>query len=252
MQPRRVVQTRVDARGVLNEFLLEGDEDFITKEVALRMAEAGEIDAQVIRPKNRDAYLRDRPDKNKADNFLEIVVRSTCGPEIGPKLRQALFAAKQKFEGNEWSRERKANACDYLTRAFMDSSGMNLASAWDIQQLYEGNEALAREPGSPADEFLSDYPKCATSPDCKRTVMVYGNCHKSGIVNYVLFGWLWKLCATGYPLEILKKTSGYIQWINDFTPAYLLLHPNTDLSAREYRKIRGIGYLFFLIILLSL
>ena len=199
MALKKIVQTVVDRNKTLVAFLVEGEEEYIDKEEAVRLAQRGEIRAEVVSPKGKTPYIREIGNRTKADNFRNLAVKH-CGPEIGPNLRKTLYVCQRKFE-QEWRGDidKQRKMCNSLVRILPDQ-GVNAANAWDIIELYEGEGRLAREPGSPIETFLMDYPGCAKTPPCDKTVMVSGKCHKSGTTNFVLFGWLWRLCNEGAPL----------------------------------------------------
>lgn len=208
MEPKRIVQTVLDENDDLSEFLLEEEEKYISLQEAIQLASDEEIvDVVVCHPKKGKPYLRAKGDKTKRNNLRSLAVKPTCGPEIGRALVNTLHRVQQTFEkpANKggWSDDRKADACNSLDR-FAPWGGVNAANSWDISQLYDAGTGEA--------PLLLNYSQCAKLHSCQDTVMVFGHCHKAPVVNYVLFGFLWNLCRTGYPLAVLEQTSGYAQW----------------------------------------
>ncbi len=66
--PKKVTATKKDKDGDIIAYQLEGSSTFIPKSQAVKMAEAGEIYAVVVRSKN-GSYLRAYPDSSTGDNF---------------------------------------------------------------------------------------------------------------------------------------------------------------------------------------
>lgn len=71
---RRISAVRSDGDRLIG-FLLHGDSGFISLEAAIRLANAGVIDAVVVRPSSGRAYLRSRVDGAQANNFSVIAER---------------------------------------------------------------------------------------------------------------------------------------------------------------------------------
>lgn len=228
MAIKKIVQTVVDKNDTLAAFLVEGQQEYVTKEEAIRLVQMNAIDAEIVRPKNKQPYIRERGNKTKKDNFRNLAVKH-CGPEIGHHLRQALYACQRKIE-KEWVLDFDAlrRACRSLTE-LIPEEGVNATNAWDIVELYEGESRISREGGSPIETFLMDYVGCAKTPPCDKTVMVYGKCHKSGTTNFVLFGWLWYLCSRNAPLadfEIAPEIRERLMFMSD---------------GEEFDRLRDIG-----------
>lgn len=72
---KKIIRTIADARGNLVKFLAEGTDTWLTKELAIQKATAGEIDAIVVRPKKGLSYLRAKGDKSAVNNFDKIAIR---------------------------------------------------------------------------------------------------------------------------------------------------------------------------------
>ena len=71
---RRISAVRSDGDRLIS-FLLDGDTRFIALEAAIRLANAGVIDAVVVRPSTGRAYLRSRADGAQANNLGVIAER---------------------------------------------------------------------------------------------------------------------------------------------------------------------------------
>lgn len=208
MDAKKIIKTILDEQNELSEFLLEDAEDFIGLEEAVRLARNEEISGvEVCQSSKGKIYLRAKPDKTQRNNLRKIAIKRSCGPEIGQALVRTLYNVKQEFETpvskGGWSDDRKADACNTLDRA-IPWGGTNAANAWDISDLYDA--------GTGETNLTTNYSECGTLAGCKTTVMVFGRCHKSPVVNYILFGFLWNLCRTGYPLPSLQKTVGFAEW----------------------------------------
>lgn len=232
MLPRKIIQTLLDDNDSLIEYLLEDDEEFTPKAEAVRLASSGEVDAIVVRPKKGAPYLRAKGDRTKNNNLRQLAVKRTCGPEIGIPLRDVLYRVKQIFEKPEskggWSDKKKAELCNYLDRK-IPSGGVNAANSWDIEELYDA--------GTGKTPLLIDYLGCAKVTGCKTTVMVFGRCHKSPIVNYILYGFLWRLAQTGYPLSVLRETNEFNKWVNKMVAESAPGLYTTDRYREEYYSL---------------
>jgi hypothetical protein len=73
---RRVIRTRQDRRGRLVGFLIEGETEFISSDLAVRLAENDEIEAVVVRPRSRKPYIRAYPDALTENNFDALAERT--------------------------------------------------------------------------------------------------------------------------------------------------------------------------------
>ena len=71
---RRISAVKTDGNRLV-KFLVEGDSRYIPLSVAIRLADAGAIDAVVVRPSSGSAYLRSRADGNHANNFSALAER---------------------------------------------------------------------------------------------------------------------------------------------------------------------------------
>lgn len=65
---RRISAVRSDGDRLIS-FMMDGDSGFISLAAAIRLANAGVIDAVVVRPSSGRAYLRSRADGAQANNF---------------------------------------------------------------------------------------------------------------------------------------------------------------------------------------
>lgn len=134
----------------------------------------------------------------------------SCGPEIGRQLRTDLFRLKQRWESSAWNNNQKAKACDALTRIFPNSQFVAGSNSWEITDFPD--KAWLGEGGTPT--VLTNYPMCATG-SCKNTVSVFSKCHKSAVANYILYGFLFELCRTGYSLQNILQSQGYAKYVID-------------------------------------
>lgn len=101
-----------------------------------------------------------------------------CGKNVSAALRRSYAIVAQNFDKLD-DRERKAN-CDpfqglklgLLERTFIE---------WDLGVLYLYRGLKCDEGG--------------LSPLCLKTVEVGGKCYSAGNVNYILWGWMNRLCG---------------------------------------------------------
>lgn len=69
-KPRKIVDARADAKGNITQVLLSGNSNFLPVEKVIPMADRGEIaHAHVVRPSDREAYLRTNKDSSTANNL---------------------------------------------------------------------------------------------------------------------------------------------------------------------------------------
>lgn len=68
---RKVIGTKTNGRH-LSAFLIEGDAAYISKSIAIRLADNGEIDAVVVRSMGGEVYLRATADAAPGNNFNAI------------------------------------------------------------------------------------------------------------------------------------------------------------------------------------
>ncbi len=76
---KKIVRTLVDSKGNLVKYLVEGTDQWLTREVAIQKATSGEIDAVVVRPQKGLPYLRAKGNKNQVDNLQKIAIRPRRG-----------------------------------------------------------------------------------------------------------------------------------------------------------------------------
>jgi RHS repeat-associated protein len=123
-----------------------------------------------------------------------------CGPEVGRRVREALYDVSQKWM--TWDDNRKGNNCLSLTNFLaVPDVRRGFWDAWDIEQLFAGQ----------TEQLLLKYfyrYGCAVHPDCQCSVSVYGKCHYPWAVNYVILGWMWQICRTSMPLWVYFPMSG--------------------------------------------
>ncbi len=124
-----------------------------------------------------------------------------CEPRCGPGVTDEVIAVygKLKQKWNSWSIEKQRKAC----KAIFSSDPLperaqpgqkpppTWLMAWDIDKLWRGgNSWINRTPYCPP---------CAVpqtgEKNCRDTVEVDGKCFYSGSVNYVLWGWINRLCG---------------------------------------------------------
>ena len=74
---RRIVAAITDGSRLIR-FLIEGDSNYISLAAAIRMVDAGVIDAVAVRPASGGAYLRSRADGTDANNFGSIAERENA------------------------------------------------------------------------------------------------------------------------------------------------------------------------------
>lgn len=70
---RRVLGAKTEGRRLI-AFLIEGETSYISKHMAISMADRQEIDAIVVRPKNGEAYLRAVPDGVAGNNLYSLAI----------------------------------------------------------------------------------------------------------------------------------------------------------------------------------
>jgi len=111
-----------------------------------------------------------------------------CGPNVSTPLANLISKLNSVWGG--WDSAHHDAACAGLTSFANDPTrggGPAWLNAWDIDQLWRGNQAWINN---------SPYaPSCTTQPTCKNSVSVGGQCYYAGSVNYVLFGHMCKLCG---------------------------------------------------------
>jgi hypothetical protein len=112
-----------------------------------------------------------------------------CGPDITKALRRLIFKLQRTWQ--KWDEKQRSEACKSLTSFGEDwirGNGQYIwQNAWDIDRLWRGNQSWINSPPY--------CPPCATPPWCKNTVMVKKECFYAGSVNYILFGWMARLCG---------------------------------------------------------
>ncbi len=94
----------------------------------------------------------------------------TCGPEVGAALRNLLIRVGQRYRSNPSSLR---GMCSH----FANPNG------WDIYELY-----------SDTGQVFQDYWRTQGCATCINTVSVDGQCWPAWAVNYLLFGYAFRLC----------------------------------------------------------
>ena len=73
MAPRKVIDARADSDGNITHVKIEGNVNFTPKEVAMRMADNGELsNAHSVRPKSATDHLRTNPDSTRSNNLDDM------------------------------------------------------------------------------------------------------------------------------------------------------------------------------------
>lgn len=72
MSGKKIVDAQNDSNGNVHAVKLEGNSKFTPIDTAIRMAEAGKVDAVVVSPKSGKKHLRSRPDGQKKNNLDEL------------------------------------------------------------------------------------------------------------------------------------------------------------------------------------
>ena len=106
-----------------------------------------------------------------------------CGMDITEKLNNILIKVKNIFNNNKNLQQSICSGI-YNPEYIVDS--------WDIEELYKAGISNFHY------TELSDNVNCPQGEKCKSTVMVSGKCYKTWAVNYILWGYLNKLCKNTY------------------------------------------------------
>jgi len=122
-----------------------------------------------------------------------------CGPDVTAQVKKVI--AKVQRTWRRWSHKQRREHCKAI---FSDEpypqrpvkkrgkmvAGPTWLMAWDIDKLWRGgNDWINRPPyGPPCAQPQTGRKKC------KDTVEVDNKCYYSGSVNYVLWGWIHRLC----------------------------------------------------------
>ena len=131
-----------------------------------------------------------------------------CGMDITEKLNNILIKVKNIFNNNKNLQQSICSGI-YNPEYIVDS--------WDIEELYKAGISNSHY------TELSDNVNCPQGEKCKSTVMVSGKCYKTWAVNYILWGYLNKLCKKTY-----KKA-------NDAVTAYRQISlDKTENETREF------------------
>ena len=166
--------------------------------------------------------MRAKGDAKTSNNLRKIAVKRTCGPEVGSALRATLYRVLHDFRDG-WSQtgtaaeDEKHAACESLynwnpvriaeqyyeekLRSVTEREEYYAWVSWDIVDFFtpnfvDGNLGATASKG------------CAAPYPCNVTVRIYGKCHKAWAVNYVLFGWMWRIASNGDPLRFYSRVGG--------------------------------------------
>ena len=73
MTPRKVIGARADAEGDITHVQLEGNKRFTSVEIAMKMADRGEIsNAHSVHRQNAKPHLRTNPDSKRSNNLDDM------------------------------------------------------------------------------------------------------------------------------------------------------------------------------------
>ena len=69
---KKVVDARQDSNGNIKQVKIQGNTNFTSSEIALKMAKQGKIDLVVVKPAQGKEHLRTRPDSKIKNNLDEM------------------------------------------------------------------------------------------------------------------------------------------------------------------------------------
>jgi hypothetical protein len=70
---KRIVDARADQDGDISHVRFEGNQNFISVDRAIPMADRGEIEnTHVVRAKDKKTHLRTNPDRKKSNNLDDL------------------------------------------------------------------------------------------------------------------------------------------------------------------------------------
>ena len=112
-----------------------------------------------------------------------------CGPDITDGLKATKKQVEADFHALEASDPEKAKANCEPFAEWLNSPDKYVwaMSAWDMDMVWDENGPYAH-----TGEFLGG---CPFGQGCKGSVTVSGTCHWKWNVNYLLYGWINKLCG---------------------------------------------------------
>ena len=108
-----------------------------------------------------------------------------CGPDITDSLKSLKNNVSVEFDQLKKTQPGRArSSCSIFSPGSMDEL-IYATTGWDILGLAFSDVRIRYENG---------VSKCPFGNGCSETVMVNGKCHWKWSVNYLLFGWMAKLC----------------------------------------------------------
>ena len=107
-------------------------------------------------------------------------IRGCCGPAVDVQLSNLLAEVKKDFDG--W--DSYDTTLDHCEALYTPSTAQ---TAWDIEPLFWYSKA------DPGKDYVAVTPPCGLHP-CEYSVTVGGQCHCANFVNYILFGFMNRLC----------------------------------------------------------
>jgi hypothetical protein len=72
MSGKKIIDAKNDSDGNVNAVKLEGNSSYTPINTAIKMAENGQVDAVVVKPKDGKKHLRSKPDGKKKNNLDEL------------------------------------------------------------------------------------------------------------------------------------------------------------------------------------
>ena len=70
---KKIIDAKQDSKGNITQVRFEGNSSFTSLDVAMRMAERGQIEnAHTVRPKDKKPHLRTNPDSRRGNNLDEM------------------------------------------------------------------------------------------------------------------------------------------------------------------------------------
>ena len=72
MAGKKIVDAKNDSDGNVSAVKFKGNSNFTPIDTAIKMAEKGQVDAVVVKPKTGNKHLRSRPDGKKKNNLDEL------------------------------------------------------------------------------------------------------------------------------------------------------------------------------------
>lgn len=69
---RKVIDAKANAEGRITAVKFEGNKNFTSTGIALRMAEKKQVDLVVVQQPNGGKYIRTRPDRSETNNLDDM------------------------------------------------------------------------------------------------------------------------------------------------------------------------------------